>query len=185
MKIIKNLNEISPVLLSGAAGIIILAIIFFAVIPEINAVHRLNAAINIENKTLDYVAGYSKKIEFLKKYTKSNLNRPAAADAPESEKTAANKSVIKFLDSLLAFYKIKKPEIAKLTESFIHKTKKTEKNKKITMWLKGITLNQVIGIIYSVSHSAYRVSVVSSRIKKNFGNKKLLNLSLVMNVGAA
>ncbi|MHB8231972.1 MAG: hypothetical protein ACYDDB_03615 [bacterium] len=175
MKIIKNLNEISPVLLSGAAGIIILAIIFFAVIPEINAVHRLNAAINIENKTLGYVTGYSKKIEFLKKYTESNLNRPAAADKP----------IIKFLDSLLAFYKIKKPEIAELTESFMNKTKKTENNKKITMKLKGITLNQVVGIIYSISHSGYSVSIVSSRIKKNFGNKKLLNLSLVMNAGAA
>ncbi|MHB1660780.1 MAG: hypothetical protein ACYCSQ_02315 [bacterium] len=175
MKAIKQFNEISPVILSGIAGIIILAAIFFAVIPAINAVRRLGAAVRAENKTLSYVADYSKKIEFLKKHTKPDLTMPA------------NKSAMKFLTSMLAFYEIKKPQTTKLTESFIGKNKanKTVSNKKITMILKGIALNQAIGIIYSISHSGYGISIVSARIKKNFRNKKLLNLSLVMNSGAA
>ena len=46
--------------------------------------------------------------------------------------------------------------------------------------LKGLSLNQCVNLIYAVSHSPgeYGADIISTNMKKNFTNGKLLNLTI-------
>ncbi len=188
-------------LFSAVFTLISLSVIFIFLLPSVSALRGMSNTVNIEKANLDYVARYAKRIDGLKA---SNLTARTgqAGAAPKNKKTGYIKSVYAMLD----YFKIKKDAVKKLTGSYLkskagynsdetggvsgkNKVKGKGQNEitggknsgraeDVSLALRGLTLNELIDVIYGLSSSDYRVNFTSIKMHKNFSDNKLLNLNL-------
>ncbi len=164
----------------GIGGLLILLIfvIFFLIIPGLTALKRLNATIIQEQKTLNYIIKYSHKIASIKSYANTENNNLLNKANPHI--TYKKRGYITFLTGLFKHLNISKISIKKLNGIY-SKNKNNKKAEKISIILEGLTLNQVINIIYNIRGLNYNPDIISLRIYKNFNDNKLLNLNVVLN----
>ncbi|MHB1665044.1 MAG: hypothetical protein ACYCT7_07285 [bacterium] len=165
-----------PLLIAGASSVVFIFLIFFILIPEINGIKLTNETVKNQKSILSYILKYSDKINRLKLTDKAKIKPPAFAGAAIRPAKVIKKGYIKFISSLIKYFKINKDSVSKLYSRYSSKKGAAEKES-VFLSLKGLSLNQCVNMIYALS-SSYNAKIVSIKVKKNFKNDKLLNLSL-------
>lgn len=187
---LSDLDDKSRYLLASSVLILVsTGLIFIFIIPSIGNMANLSKGVIIEEGNLAYVIKYAKKINEIKASSK-------AVAAPQNP-GEGQKGYIKSLYAMLAYFRINKNSIKKLTGSYSKNTQATEDSgssesngngqgsrkgnsqaEKVSVQLRSITLNEVVDIIYGIYSSGFPVKFDSIKIRKNFNDKKLLDLDL-------
>lgn len=182
-----NNNQRMPLLITGASLIILIFLIFSIIIPAINNIKLNDAAVKNQRAILTYILKYSNKINELKSADKAKKKLKVNSAIVGSSVKTVKTGYIKFINSLIKYFKLNKNNVSKLYSKYSNK-KQAENgisgnkkgNESIFISLKGLSLNQCVNMVnaLSSSSSAYNAKIVAIKLKKNFKNDKLLNLSL-------
>ncbi len=210
---LKDLKNGRVVLFGGLVLLLIITLVFFAVLPLVHSIRLNSAAVKNQKAILNYVLKYSAKIDSMKseeavlRISPVPLMLPTAAASGKIVGNFHNKSYIKFISSLLRYFKINKKQISKLYSRYSSDEKgggsgstsgsgglegktsaasasgaggASHSNETIFVSLKSLSLNQSVNIIYALSNSSaeYGTHIVSINLKKNFTNDKLLDLTI-------
>ncbi|MHB1679515.1 MAG: hypothetical protein ACYCTB_03260 [bacterium] len=169
-------NQQRTLLIAGVSSVVFIFLIFSIIIPEINGTKLTNTIVKNQKSILSYILKYSDKINRLKLTDKAKIKSPASAGAARRSAKVIKKGYIKFISSLIKYFKINKDRVSKLYSRYSSK-KGAAGKESVFLSLKGLSLNQCVNMIYALS-SSYNAKIVSIKVKKNFKNDKLLNLSL-------
>jgi hypothetical protein len=173
-------NQQRLLLIAGASLVIFIFLIFFIIIPEINGIKLTNETVKNQKSILSYILKYSNKINRLQLSGNAKIKAPASAGTANAAKVM-KKGYVKFISSLIKYFKINKDKVSKLYSRYSSKKGVSKKGvsgkESVFLSLKGLSLNQCVNMIYALS-SSYHAKIVSIKVKKNFQNNKLLNLSL-------
>lgn len=186
-----DLDYRSKYLLASSILVMVsLGLIIIFILPSLGGTANTNKGISIEKADLAYIIKYAKKINAIKSSSAVVTRQPAS---PEGEK-----GYIKSLYAMTAYFGIQKNSIKKLTGSY----SKDDGNgsggssqadggsqgnqgnapltENVSVKLRGITLNELVDVIYGIYSSGYPVKFDSIKVGKNFDDKKLLNLDLAL-----
>ena len=190
---LKDLKSRKIVLLSAAVFLLVIVFVFSIILPLNHSIRLSSIAVKNQKAILNYVLKYSYKINSIK--SKAAISAGNSSASVASGKTGGN-GYIKFISSLFKYFKINKTQISKLYSRYSSAVKDanigaggsngaggvTAKRSKETILisLKGLSLDQCVNLIYAVSHSSgeYGADIISIKMKKNFTNAKLLNLTI-------
>ncbi|MDA8158778.1 MAG: hypothetical protein M0034_06310 [Deltaproteobacteria bacterium] len=188
-------------LLSAAVFLLVIVFVFSIILPLNHSIRLSSIAVKNQKAILNYVLKYSYKINSIKSKAAISAGNSSASVASgktggSAESKSEGKGYIKFISSLFKYFKINKTQISKLYSRYSSAVKDaktgaggsngaggvTAKRSKeaILISLKGLSLDQCVNLIYAVSHSSgeYGADIISIKMKKNFTNAKLLNLTI-------
>ena len=198
---LKDLKSRKIVLLSAAVFLLVIVFVFSIILPLNHSIRLSSIAVKNQKAILNYVLKYSYKINSIKSKAAISAGNSSASVASgktggSAESKTGGKGYIKFISSLFKYFKINKTQISKLYSRYSSAVKDanigaggsngaggvTAKRSKETILisLKGLSLDQCVNLIYAVSHSSgeYGADIISIKMKKNFTNAKLLNLTI-------
>jgi hypothetical protein len=173
-------NQQRLLLITGVSAVIFIFLIFFIIIPEIKGIKSTDETLKNQKSILSYILKYSNKINGLKLVESGKIKGSSSAGKAGSVKVIKI-GYVKFISSLIKYFKINKDKVSKLYSRYSSKKgasgEEVHTKESVRLSLKGLSLNQCVNMIYALS-SSYNAKIVSIKIKKNFHNNKLLNLSL-------
>lgn len=172
-------------LISGIMLFVSVAAIILLLIPSASNLRNASIAVNIEKGNLDYIIKYAEKINAARA---SNAGGSAGANTPpaNNKKTGYINSVY----SMLNYLKINKNDIEKLTGSYSKKERAAgngvkgqnpaKEDEDVSIVLRGLSLNELVDVVYGLPASGYPVKFTSIKIHKDFDDKKLLDLNVTL-----
>ncbi len=195
---LKDLKSRKIVLLGAAVFFLVIVLVFSIILPLNHSIRLSSIAVKNQKAILNYVLKYSYKINFIKSKAAISAGNSAASGKTggNDESKTEGKGYMKFISSLFKYFKINKTQISNLYSRYSSAVKDaktgadgsnvtgggTAKRSKETILisLKGLSLDQCVNLIYAVSHSSgeYGADIISIKMKKNFTNGKLLNLTI-------
>ena len=173
-------------LISGIMLAVSFAAVIIFLLPSAYNLRNASNAVNIEKGNLDYIIKYAEKINAARASNADGSSGAASMPAANNKKSGYINSVY----SMLNYLKINKNDIEKLTGSYSKKEpggqngvngqNPAKEREDVSIVLRGLSLNELVDVIYGLSASGYRVKFTSIKIHKNFDDEKLLDLNITL-----